>query len=169
MTLRERNATAKIGWISRSGVTLARPPWARTVSNRRPLVCKTEPDGLRRFMRWRPVPKCPAQRPARVHAVSGISGRVCPSWHTLGTTGVLPSATTPGGRVPGKPQVMSARQAIPRRTSRLGSAMRLFPTVTAYPGASPKSSTMTPTRSSLLVGYTRTRWPTAKSDVRDIG
>jgi hypothetical protein len=65
-----------------------------------------------------------------------------------------------------------ARSAVSAKTSppssssiahrRLGSAIRVLPTMTADPAESPKSSTMTPKRSSLLPGYTRTRRPTAK-------
>src|ERR1700745_2674247 len=46
--------------------------------------------------------------------------------------------------------------------------MRVVPMMTAYPAVSAKSSTMTPKRSSLLLGYTRTRWPTAKSELFDV-
>jgi hypothetical protein len=65
--------------------------WARTVSNRRPLVCKTEPDCLPRFMRCHSVFKCAGQRLVRVHCVHRVSGCFCLSWHTLGTTGVWSS------------------------------------------------------------------------------
>jgi hypothetical protein len=61
--------------------------WARTVSNRRPLVCKSEPDCPVRSTRCHSVLECPAQRLVRVHSVHGLSGCVYPSWHTLGTTG----------------------------------------------------------------------------------
>jgi hypothetical protein len=63
--------------------------WARTVSNRRPLVCKSEPERPRHFARCRSVLECPARRLVRVHSVRGLSACVCPSWHTLGTTGGL--------------------------------------------------------------------------------
>ncbi len=65
--------------------------WARTGSNRRPLVCKSEPDGPPRFTRCHSVFKGAGQRLVRVHCVRGVSGSFCPSWHTLGTTGVFSS------------------------------------------------------------------------------
>ena len=58
------------------------------ISKRRPLVCKSEPDCLPRFMRSHSVFKCAGQRLVRVHGVQRVSGCVCLSWHTLGTTGV---------------------------------------------------------------------------------
>jgi hypothetical protein len=65
--------------------------WARTVSNRRPLVCKSEPERPRRFTGCHSVPECPVQRLVLVHAVHGLSGCASPSWHTIGTTGVWSS------------------------------------------------------------------------------
>ncbi len=88
--VRERSATAKIGLVYRSGVTLA-ARWARTVSNRRPLVCKSRPGRLPRFTQCDDVYKCPAQRLFGFRCVPAVSRCFCPSWHTLGTTGVWSS------------------------------------------------------------------------------
>src|SRR5699024_814884 len=63
--------------------------WARMGSNRRPLVCKSEPDGPPRFTRWHSALEWPGQRLARVDPVHALSGCVSRSWHTLGTTGGL--------------------------------------------------------------------------------
>ena len=80
---------------NRAVVTSAHPgqliEWARTGSNRRPLVCKSEPDGPPRFTWCHSVFKCAGQRLVRFHCVHGVSGCFCPSWHTLGTTGVWSS------------------------------------------------------------------------------
>jgi hypothetical protein len=62
--------------------------WARTISPRRPLVCKTEPDCRPRITWSHSVLECPVQRPVRVHSVYVFTCCVCPSWHTLGTAGV---------------------------------------------------------------------------------
>lgn len=62
---RERNARAKIGAERRHGVTVAKPKaneWARTVSNRRPLVCKTRALPLS----YAPVPEAGYTHQARV-------------------------------------------------------------------------------------------------------
>ena len=48
--------------------------WARTVSNRRPLVCKSEPEGPPRFTRFHSVFKCAGQRVVSIHPVHGLSG-----------------------------------------------------------------------------------------------
>jgi hypothetical protein len=74
---------------SRYDADLHKRLWARTGSNRRPLVCKSEPDGPRRFTRCHSVFKCVGQRLVRVRCVHGVSGCFCPSWHTLGPTGVF--------------------------------------------------------------------------------
>jgi hypothetical protein len=64
--------------------------WARTVSNRRPLVCKSLPGRTTRFTRCHSALKCPGQRLVRVYTVRRLSGCVCLSWHILGATGVWP-------------------------------------------------------------------------------
>src|SRR5271170_6528319 len=74
-------------WVSDVG----QRKWARTVSNRGPLVCKTESDCLPRLVRCHNVLKCPVQRAVSVHPVHCLSGCVGLSWHTLGTTGVWSS------------------------------------------------------------------------------
>jgi hypothetical protein len=55
-------------------------------------VCKSEPDCLPRLTRCHKVVECPAQRLVASHSVHGLSGCVCLSWHTLGTTGFRYSA-----------------------------------------------------------------------------
>jgi hypothetical protein len=56
------------------GVDLHKHWWARTVSNRRPLVCKSEPEGPPRFTRFHSVFKCAGQRVVSIHPVHGLSG-----------------------------------------------------------------------------------------------
>jgi hypothetical protein len=83
-----------MGQATQYRVDLHQSWWARTVSNRRPLVCKSEPYGLTRFTRCHRILKCTAQRLAGVHPVPGLAGCVSPSWHTLGTTGVWSAASS---------------------------------------------------------------------------
>ena len=51
--------------------------------------CKSLPGRIFRFIRSHCVSKCPGQRPFLVRIVQWLSGYICVSWHTLGTTGVL--------------------------------------------------------------------------------
>jgi len=62
--------------------------WARTVSNRRPLVCKA---ALPRFAwsRWvASMSICPSYESHMCRRVHRFTARCCASWHTLGTPGV---------------------------------------------------------------------------------
>jgi hypothetical protein len=54
-------------------------------------VCKSLPGRTPRFTRSHCALECPVQRVVRVHSVHGLSGCVCQSWHTLGTTGAWSS------------------------------------------------------------------------------
>jgi hypothetical protein len=62
--------------------------WARTVSNRRPLVCKAEPERPRRCARCHSILEFPAQRLVRVPLRPRIVGLCLPvlahSWHNGG-------------------------------------------------------------------------------------
>jgi hypothetical protein len=69
-------------------LTLREHRWARTVSNRRPLMCKAEPERPRRRARRHSILEFPAQGLVASHSVHGLSDCVCLSWHTLGTTGL---------------------------------------------------------------------------------
>jgi len=62
--------------------------WARTVSSRPPLVCKSLSSRILRFRLCNRVSIGPVQGLFRVHTVHRLPARICLSWHTLGTTGV---------------------------------------------------------------------------------
>jgi hypothetical protein len=46
-----------ISWISGDAAISPKLPWTRTVSNRRPLVCKSEPDDTRDLIIWQRAPR----------------------------------------------------------------------------------------------------------------
>jgi hypothetical protein len=73
--------TAAMACISRNDAALHEHWWARTVSNRRPLVCKSELDCLLRLKQCRSVLK----RPVQGWLVSSVSTECRGVFARLGT------------------------------------------------------------------------------------